>query len=232
MKTKIHKIYSSIDETIPLKKFKRIIVNKINELYPNAVPKEKAAMYRAALEVRRKGNTTKNFHNVVKAENRINRNESIRANVDKLKKTMKLSRDSAIPVVFYLCSHHAKPAKDHEKWEKKLYVDRFWRSNLEGKVDDETLKTVGKYIKNHNIRTVQWVTGAPVYLVSRPFCKHYFVPVPLDEVLGSSLKEVIKKHPESIMRFRPLTDKERYQNYKKKKALADRAFNNRKTETI
>ena len=34
------------NETIPLKKFKRIIVNKINELYPNAVPKEKAAMYR------------------------------------------------------------------------------------------------------------------------------------------------------------------------------------------
>ena len=225
MKTKIHKIYSNIDSTIPLKKFKRIIVNKINELYPEATPREKTVVYRIALDIRKDGNTNTNFKNMVKAENHIYRNMRSRASIEKLKKTMILSRETTIPTVFYLCSHHSKPAKDHEKWEKKLYVDRFWRTVLKDKVDDETLKTVEKYIKNHKIRTVQWVTGAPVYMVTRSYCRHYFIPVPISEVLDSSLKEIIKSHPESVMRFRPLSDKERYEIYKQKRALVNRAYN-------
>lgn len=228
MKTKIHLIYKEVYKTLlnssSLKKFKAAMFNKINFLYPNAKEKEKHEMYRAALKLRNSGDTRKNLEQIIKAENRINRNEGIRANVDKLKKTMKLSRDSAIPVVFYLCSHHAKPAKDHEKWEKKLYVDRFWKSNLKGKVDEETLKTVGKYVKNNNIRTVQWVTGAPVYMVTRSYCRHYFIPITTFEVLNNSLEQINQNHPEAKMYYKTLKDKDKGKRFYKKKVLVHKTL--------
>lgn len=92
--------------------------------------------------------------------------------------------------IFYLCSSHINPAKDHADWEGKIYVDEDWMD----KCDDSDKKRIAAYIRNHKIVSVQWVTGAPVWLVYRPNCKHYLIPVSVDEVLGSSAKKLLKEH--------------------------------------
>lgn len=92
--------------------------------------------------------------------------------------------------IFFLCSTHENPAKDHADWEGKIYVDEDWAD----KVSDEEYAGVSAYIRNHHIRTVQWVTGEPVYLIYRPNCKHYLIPVTVEEVLGSSVRRLLKKH--------------------------------------
>lgn len=92
--------------------------------------------------------------------------------------------------IFYLCSSHINPAKDHADWEGKIYVDEDWMD----KCDDSDKKRIAAYIRNHKIVSVQWVTGAPVWLVYRPNCKHYLIPVSVDEVLGNSAKKLLKEH--------------------------------------
>lgn len=98
--------------------------------------------------------------------------------------------------VFYLCSSHIKPAEDHADWQGRIYVDRFWRATL--KDDESTAQAVAAYIRNHDIRTVQWVCGAPVYMITRPYCRHYMIELDTDEVLGASLNKIKKDHPESV----------------------------------
>ena len=71
---------------------------------------------------------------------------------------------------FYMASWHKDSAEDHKDWQGKLYYD----ANATG----EALE----YAKSHGLRTLQWVTGKPVYFVTRPYCRHYFVQYSLEEV--------------------------------------------------
>ena len=83
--------------------------------------------------------------------------------------------------LFYIASSHKDSAKDHEPWQGKIYVDRFWHNyDYDGKI--------GEFIRENNIRTVQWVTGAPVYFITRPNCRHYFTTHTVEEVLNGEFK--------------------------------------------
>lgn len=92
--------------------------------------------------------------------------------------------------VFYLCSTHVNPAKDHADWEGKVYVNADW----EDRVDPDMHGKIAAYIRNHDIKTVQWVVGEPVYLITRPNCKHYFIEISVEEVLRNSVRKLLKKH--------------------------------------
>ena len=92
--------------------------------------------------------------------------------------------------VFYLCSSHINPAKDHADWEGKIYIAADWTSRC----DPDMHGKIEAYVRNHDIRTVEWVTGEPVYLVTRPNCKHYLIEIPIEEVLSSSVNKLLKAH--------------------------------------
>lgn len=234
MRTKVQKIYKAVCTSIinqdSLNKFKTILFKEINKTYPNATQKEKRQMYLAALSLRNRGDTRANLEGVVRAENYIRRNESIRANKAKLKEQIEDSRAMPVPTIFYLSSHHAKPAKDHEFWEKKLYYDRYWKDAVKGKYTQEEIQEVERYIKSKSLYSVQWSTGFPVYLITRPYCKHYFVPVPTEEVMHSNLRRINKNHPESVMRFKMLSEEDRgkrFQNVRKNVAKSLDALPNK-----
>lgn len=73
---------------------------------------------------------------------------------------------------FYVCSHHLDVAKDHEDYQGKTYVDE----------RGLRIKEVREYAKAHNLKTLQWVTGKPVWLVTRPHCRHYMTAYSLEEI--------------------------------------------------
>ena len=93
---------------------------------------------------------------------------------------------------FFLCSSHPKPAKDHAGWEGKVYYDEDWEKK--GEWTDEEKSAIRAYIRNHKLRTVQWVCGEPVYLVTRRNCKHYLKELPMEEVLHASARSLLRKH--------------------------------------
>ena len=83
--------------------------------------------------------------------------------------------------IFFLCSKHNSPAEDHKNYQGKIYVDRFWRTKVSG----SEYTAVLQYIKDNEIVTVQEIMGDPVWLTTRPYCKHFFIPVATSDVLLS-----------------------------------------------
>lgn len=123
---------------------------------------------------------------------------------------------------FFLCSSHPKPAKDHAEWEGRMYYDETWENS--GSYSDDQKEAIRAYIKNRKLRSIQWVTGAPVYMIVRPNCKHYFINIPLEEALQASAKALLKRHkmymPEEASVSREvLTYREYYNRLKIEEAL-------------
>lgn len=91
--------------------------------------------------------------------------------------------------IFFLLSSHDNPAKDHAAYQGKIYVNDNYKDIIAGYSDDKK-KRIEAYISRQKVKTVGWVTGAPVYMITRPNCKHFFTPIPLDKVLETSVKNL------------------------------------------
>lgn len=83
---------------------------------------------------------------------------------------------------FYLASSHNDCAEDHKAYQGRLYVD------------NKAPENIMDYARSRGLYTMQWVTGKPVWFVTRPYCRHYFVSLSLDEVKNKSLKKLKRKH--------------------------------------
>lgn len=138
--------------------------------------------------------------------NKVEEHKNVREK--KFNMTMNMRYNRATQRVFYMCSTHSNPAKDHAEWQGKIYVDRFWREALA--YDDVRLKMVAAYIKNHDVKTVQEICGAPVYLLTRPYCKHFFISLDTNEVLGSSINKIKKNHPEAVVHTHNINYRKKY----------------------
>ena len=126
---------------------------------------------------------------------------------------MKMMRGMKEPVVFYLVSSHQKPQPAHADLQGELLVDYYWKSTMEAAGLDT--ETVGRYIHNKRIRTVQWAMGAPHYLIVRPNCKHRLLPVRTRYVLSHPLSAIRKlEQPRETGVKRPITDHKRWEEYK------------------
>jgi len=100
-----------------------------------------------------------------------------------------IGHGSGYPTIFYICSKHNQCAEDHKLYEGKLYVDRYWRNIMK---DQPALliKRVEKYIIENNINTIQYITHEPVFLTTRPYCKHFFTPIDILTVLTESVSDL------------------------------------------
>lgn len=175
-----------------LNHFSTVVRNLVNS-YSDINRNERYKLYRIVLDLYRKMRRSDdalidlerdyNYVEVVRAARKVMRNRDLRKKQRAIRTELN-STDN----VFFVCSKHRKPAEDHKDYQGKIYVDRFWRTKL-----DETMqKKVEAYIKNHNVLTVQYIMGEPVYMTTRPYCKHYFIPVPTSTVLSTSYKKVVE----------------------------------------
>lgn len=200
-------VQKGIPETVILKKIKRVIQSSSDFNI-----REKTAMYKVIKRVAdllyiQNG---KLYNGQIKEYstglNKIEEHRNAKMRRKNLVTEMHNSRASS--KVFYMSSIHSNPAKDHKDWQGKIYVDRYWRSILAD--DKEMLKKVGAYIRNHNTISVQEVCGSPVYLITRPYCKHFLISLDTDEVLGSSINKIRKEHPEAHTRSHNIYYRKKY----------------------
>lgn len=98
---------------------------------------------------------------------------------------------SSLGIIFYLASEHADSADDHAPYQGKVYVLENWESKV---ADEELREKIRKFIVKNNIRTLEWVKGAPVWFNTRPNCRHYFVPITIEQAMGdiNQLKKELK----------------------------------------
>lgn len=177
---------SDIDDAI------RTVVNS----YVGLNRRERARLFRNASENARRVNARgiDELASRTAYDSFMSTSRKVMATSDTRNKMVTLSSDMAdfenekgYEPIFFACSYHSNCSCGHENFQGKIYVDRFWRMKVRG----TDYYRVLSYIKNRNIQTVQSVVKAPIWLTTRPYCRHYFVPVPTADVLGSSPKKIL-----------------------------------------
>lgn len=176
--------------------------------------KQKAELRRRLMRIARGDGTEHGIRKVIEYTNFIERRSETAAKITNLDDKIEQGRKGLIrgarstvvtetPVVFYLCSVHTGPAADHKEWQGKIYVDRYWKAVMKGaRCTDRAIQGVEAYIRNRNILAIQDVVNHKPYLITRPYCRHFFIPLSTVEVLGSSLNKILKDHPEAHTRGR------------------------------
>jgi hypothetical protein len=112
-------------------------------------------------------------------------------------------------LIFWLCSTHGDCANDHADYQGKIYVDEDWASMVGQKDFDR----VYNYISSNKIETKQDVENNDPYLCTRPNCRHYFMPLSIDEVLSESKNDLLKERGMIKGKY----DSEKYQNLQKQR---------------
>lgn len=153
--------------------------------------REKAFIFNVCKKKLGRKLSNKDIHDITVAYHKAVEHNNSRARLHNLGVDMRSSRDSGR--VFYLLSWHNKPATDHAPYQGKIYVDKYWKS-----VTNDNHK-IRSYIRNHNTLTVQDIIKEPVYMLTRPYCRHRFIPLDNSEVLNNSLNKVKELHNEGRM---------------------------------
>lgn len=127
-----------------------------------------------------------NIDGLISTMNRLERKAGSREKKEEARVMLSLhNADYDINGIFFVCSAHKNPAKDHKTWEGKVYYNRDWRKKeLPGWV----VEAVSKYIVKHGCKSVQWALGKPVYLTTRPYCRHFFTEVETLKVLTENVE--------------------------------------------
>lgn len=108
-----------------------------------------------------------------------------------LEDILKENRHKEVPEIFYLASEHGDCAEDHENYQGKLYIDNRWRKYI---TDKSKIKAITGFVSKNHISYLQYVLGRPIWLITRPNCRHYIVSVPTAEVLsGKSIHSMLSE---------------------------------------
>lgn len=140
---------------------------------------------------------------------------------------IKENRQLENPKIFYLASQHKDSASDHAPYQGKMYVDEKWRSVIK---DKDLSVTIQNYISSHSVKTVQWVMGEPVWFITRPNCRHYFMELGTVEVLGLSKTKLLEKYKmetaignrEYLQTIKHSTSKEWYKDVRNAQLLLEK----------
>lgn len=98
-------------------------------------------------------------------------------------------------LIFWLVSSFGDSAKDHVDYQGKIYIDRDWESM----VDEETRKQVQDYISANGTLIKQDVEEGDPYLTTRPNCRHRWMPMSTEEVLGGKSTNSMLKENDMLL---------------------------------
>lgn len=162
----------------------KIAVREVVDKLPLLSSKEKGYVARVVSSYKNLDEETC-MKELIKLFGKLERRGSSREKIKEFKNLL-----SGIDSVFYVCSKHNGCANDHKDWEGKVYYDRFWRTknpNMPSWLEDR----IDRYIARMDLRSIQWVTKGPVWLGTRPYCKHYFEPVNVYKVLTADVDSYV-----------------------------------------
>lgn len=178
----------------------KIIHNNINDttrkihkkLFDATINKNKLArnlyLYFYKLVPRAKRNKTDDdlvlfiMHDIDKSRKVVNREIRQRENDSKQKIMQTEIKNNRLDEKwFYVCSKHYDCAEDHEDYQGRIYYD------------NRAPQEIIDYAYQRNMTSLQDITSGPVWLVTRPYCRHYFVAYKLDDLLHGKYRIPVRK---------------------------------------
>lgn len=194
MKSGFSLLCRALDQGLSMNKFKVYLRNFVNSYYGLNRP-ERYDLYNELYVLYRAARNNPDWHKKLALRSTYDQVLRVARRVERQKKTR--DKQSTVRMylqnpnqIFFLCSIHDHPAEDHKMWQGLIYVDRFWRQKVSGQMYYAVLS----YIKNRKIQTIQWVMHDPVWMTTRPNCKHFFIPLDTATVLHTSPKALLERH--------------------------------------
>lgn len=106
----------------------------------------------------------------------------IRTDINHVAIDMMEDASNRLGVVLFLCNEFGTCADDHRPYQGKVYVLENWR-NL---VSSDKIDKYTDYIQKNDIQTLESIKGAPVYLGTRPNCRHTFTPITFEQATNKN----------------------------------------------
>ncbi len=91
-------------------------------------------------------------------------------------------RTDNLGIIFYLASEHPDCADDHKDYQGKIYIKDSWRTIIKQK---ELIPKIEAFINQKRIMTIEKAIAQPIWLSTRPNCRHYFTPITVQQALGN-----------------------------------------------
>lgn len=91
---------------------------------------------------------------------------------------------SSLGAEFALISRHDDSAKDHIAYQGQLYVKQIALSDPD----------IKEFCDKKGIKTFEWVINGPVYMITRPNCRHYFQEITFEEAKENSVQNLLAKY--------------------------------------
>ena len=91
-------------------------------------------------------------------------------------------RTDNLGIIFYLASEHPDCADDHKDYQGKIYIKDSWRTIIKQK---ELIPKIEAFINQKRIMTIEKAIAQPIWLSTRPNCRHYFIPITVQQALGN-----------------------------------------------
>lgn len=95
--------------------------------------------------------------------------------------------------LFILVSEHKDSALDHKDYQGRLYFAKDYEKIIANE-DENKRKEIFKRIKEEHMLEFEWVIGKPVWMITRPNCRHFFEYLDTEDVLKHTTKYLLKKH--------------------------------------
>ena len=100
-----------------------------------------------------------------------------------------------VPKVMYLASSHNDCAEDHVDFQGKLYYDKNYKQVLKVLDDaDSVISDLEAFIRANNLMSMQEVISKPNWFITRPNCRHFFIPLYAEEVLEHSVGDLTRRY--------------------------------------
>ena len=95
--------------------------------------------------------------------------------------------------IFMLCNEFQDAANDHAPYQGKIYFDDRYKSFG---LPDELEEKVTNFIRDKKLKSMQWVVGKPVWLTTRPNCRHKLLPITIKQAMGDI--NVVKRDMKTV----------------------------------
>lgn len=95
--------------------------------------------------------------------------------------------------LFILVSEHKDSALDHKDYQGRLYFAKDYEKIISSE-DEKKRKEIFKRIKEEHMLEFERVIGKPVWMITRPNCRHFFEYLDTEDVLKHTTKYLLKKH--------------------------------------
>ena len=128
-----------------------------------------------------------------KRSNRVINKKALDFETEEKNKLLEKEKKDNAKSIFVLVSEHKDSALDHKDYQGRLYFAKDYEKIIANE-DEKTRKEIFKRIKEEHMLEFEWVIGKPVWMITRPNCRHFFKYLDTEDVLNHTTKYLLKKH--------------------------------------